>query len=240
MTGEGAAEDVFFPGLNAANLLFGEAEVDELEAVFAVGCERAGEAGGGALRGGGRVVEFVGQVAGEFTERGELFSLLLDAGYFAHAVEQRGDYALGHGRDGLKHLRKDGLGNDERPDRRDGEALPAVGLHAREGEYAGHLSCAADEQGHGATMLAADMNLAFEDKDHVLGRGAFFKEDIAGVGDELLAVASEPEAVFKGQAMERADAFEGLGDLFGRRGQDGRGDGGGEHPGTSGCSLKDS
>src|SRR5208337_3596629 len=80
----GAVEDVFFPGLNALDLLFIEAKVDELEAVGAVGAERAGEAGGGALRGRSWVVEFVGEIAGKFAESCQLFSLLLDAGYFSY------------------------------------------------------------------------------------------------------------------------------------------------------------
>ncbi len=71
-----------------------EAEVDELEAVVAVGAQLGDEAGGGALRGRGGIVELVGQVAGQLAERGELFRLLLDAGDFAHAVKQRGDDAL--------------------------------------------------------------------------------------------------------------------------------------------------
>ena len=84
------------------DLLFGEAEVDELEAVFAVGAELHDEAGGGALGGGCGIVELVGQIAGELAEGGELFSLLLDAGDFAHAVKQGGDDALGHGGNGLR------------------------------------------------------------------------------------------------------------------------------------------
>ena len=97
------------------DLLFVEAKIDELEAVLAVGAERADQAGGGALRGRGGVVELVGQVAGQLAEGGKLFSLLLDAGDFAHAVEQGGDDALGHGGDGLEHLRKDELGESAAP-----------------------------------------------------------------------------------------------------------------------------
>ncbi len=103
----GAAQDFLFPGFDAVNLLVGEAEVDELEAVFAIGAQLHDEAGGGALRGGGGVVELVGQIAGELAESGELFSLLLDAGDFADAIEQRGDDALRHGGNGLEHLRED-------------------------------------------------------------------------------------------------------------------------------------
>ena len=72
-----------------SNLFLSEAEIDELEAVVAIGGECAGQAGGGALRGGGGVVELVGKVAGELAQGGELFSLLLDAGDFADTVEER-------------------------------------------------------------------------------------------------------------------------------------------------------
>jgi hypothetical protein len=59
------------------------------------------------------------------------------------------------------------------------------------------LPSAADEEGHGAAVLAADMDLALEDKDHVGDWSAFFKEHVASVGDVLLTVAGEPEAVFQ-------------------------------------------
>jgi hypothetical protein len=126
----GTAEDLLFPGLNAADIFFTQAEVDELEAVLAVRAEGFRQAGGSALGGGGRVVELVGKVSGELAERGEFLGLLLDAGYLAYAVEQCGDHALGHGGDGLKHLREVGFGVEQRPDRRDSEALAAVGFHA--------------------------------------------------------------------------------------------------------------
>ena len=64
----------------------------------------------------------------------QLLRLLLDAGHFAHPVEQRGDDPLRHGRDGLEHLRKERLVNRQHPHVGDGKALSAVGLHAREGQ----------------------------------------------------------------------------------------------------------
>ena len=73
------------------------------------------QAGGGALGGGGGIVELVGQVAGQLAQGGELFGLLLDAGHLAHAVEQRGDDALRHGRDGPEHLGNSDLWNGQRP-----------------------------------------------------------------------------------------------------------------------------
>ena len=86
---------------------------------------------------------------------------------------------------------------------RDGEALSAVAFHAREGEHAGHLSSAADEQSHGAAMLTANVNLAFEDEDHVGDRSALFEQDVSHVSEVLLTMAGEPEAVFEGQPVGR-------------------------------------
>ena len=231
-----AVEDVLFPGLNGENLLVGQAEVDELEAVEAVGAECFSKACGGALSGRGGIVELVRQVAGELAEGIELFSLLLDSGNFTDAVEERGDDALGHGRDGLKHLGEQGFGNEESPDGGDRESLAAVGFHAGEGEDTGHLSCAANEQSHGAAVLAAHVDFAFEDEDHVRGLSALFEENIAGVGDELLSVVGEPEAFFQRQVVEWANAQKSVGDLVDRGGRGWRDYGLGEHPGTSGLT----
>ena len=65
----------------------------------------------------------------------------------------------------------------------DSEALAAIAFHARERQQAGHLAGAADEQGHGAAVLAAHVDLALEDEHHLLGRGAFLEENFAGAGD---------------------------------------------------------
>jgi len=119
----------------------------------------------------------------------------------------------------------------------DGESLAAVAFHAGKGQQAGHLPGAADEQGHGAAVLAADMDFAPEDEHHVLGWCAFFKEDLTGSGNQLTAVMGEPETVFQSQAVQRADAVDGFRDFFGGS-RTGRGsDGGGEHPGTSGLAV---
>ena len=44
----------------------------------------------------GGIVQLVRQIAGQLPQCRELFRLLLDAGDFAHAVEQRGNHALRH------------------------------------------------------------------------------------------------------------------------------------------------
>ena len=84
------------------------------------------------------------------------------------------------------------------------------------------------------------MNLSLEDEEHAGGLGALFKEHVAGVGNDLLTVASEPKAVFNRQAIERTNAFEGLGDFFDRGGRSRRDDGGGKHPGPPVLLFQDS
>ena len=96
------------PGAVLGRLGVGETEVAEAVFEVAVLAQFGEEAGGGALGGGGWVVELVGEVAGELAEGGELFGLLLHAGDLADAVEQGGDAALRHGRDGGEHVRGSG------------------------------------------------------------------------------------------------------------------------------------
>ena len=72
----------------------------------------------------------------------------------------------------------------------------------------------------------------------MVGWSPFFVKDVAGVSDDLRAVASQPEAVFKGQVVQGANAIQGSGDLFNRRRTGRRGDGGGKHGGTSMGSLR--
>ena len=212
----------------------------KLEAIAAVGAQRSQQAGGGALCGGGGIVELVRQIAGELAEGGKLFRLLLDARDLADAVEERGDDSLGHGGNGREHLREERAVDEQRPHGRDGESLAAVALHAREGQHAGHLSGAADEERHRAAVLAAHVNLALEDEDHVLGRSAFFEQDVAGIGHVFLAVTGEPHAFLEGQAVEGADVLEGVGDFFGRCGSRRCDNGGGKHAGDLRVLRQDS
>ena len=82
-------------------------------------------------------------------------------------------------------------------------------------------------------MLAANVNLAIEDKHHVLGRSAFLVKHVAWICRHFLAVTRQPKAILKRQAMQGANAIEGFSDLFRRRRSDGRDDSGGKHRGTS-------
>jgi hypothetical protein len=107
--------------------------IDQLEAVAAIGAQCGEQAGRGALRGRGGIVELVRQIAGQLGPGRELLRLLLDAGDLAHAVEQRGDHALRHGGDGRQHLRKKRAVNQQRPDGRDGESLAAVAFMREKG-----------------------------------------------------------------------------------------------------------
>ena len=176
-------------------------QIDQLEPIGAVGAQGGQQAGGGALRGRSGIVEFMRQVAGQLPQSRELLRLLLNASDLAHAVEQSGDHALRHGGDGRQHLRKKRAVNQQDPHRGNGESLAAVALHARKRQKAGHLSGAADEKRHRAAVLAAHMNLAFEDEHHVLGRSTLLKQNVTGAGHKLLAMAGEPEAILGRQAV---------------------------------------
>ena len=146
------------------------------------------EAGSGALRGGGWVVELVREIGGELAKRVELFRLLFHTRDFADSIHHRRDDTLRHGRDGSKHRREEALVNLKRPAGSDGVAIAAVGLHAREGELAGHCASAADPHGHGAAIVAAHVDLTFEDEDHAVS-GTTFSEDHGAVfADALFAV----------------------------------------------------
>ena len=194
-------------------MLLGEAEGAEGVAVLAVLAELAEEGGGGALGGGGGVVELVGEVAGEFAEGGEFFCLLLHAGDFADAIEQGGDAALRHGGDGLEHGGEERLMDGEGPAFADGDAVATVRLHAREGELAGHLAGAADEEGDGAGVAAADLDLTAEDELEAIAGSALKEDDGTVFADELIAVGGEPGVLLVGEAIERRDGTQGLDDL---------------------------
>jgi hypothetical protein len=63
-------------------------------------------------------------------------------------------------------------------------------------------------------MLAANVNLALEDKNHMLGWGAFLIKHVAWIGRHFLAVTRQPQAILKRQAMQGANAIESFRDLF--------------------------
>ncbi len=115
----------------------------------------------------------MGEVGGELAEGGQLFGLHLNAGDFADAVEQDGDAALRHGRDGGQHLGKQFSGDVERPDLADGVAGAAVAFHAGVGQQAGDLAHAGDEEGDVAALRAADVHLAAQHDVHPHGGVAF-------------------------------------------------------------------
>jgi len=165
----------------------------------------------------------VGKIAGEFAEGAEFFCLLLDAGDFANAIQKCGDDTLSHRGNSLEHCRELVLVDEKSPDRADCEPLSTGGLHARERKQAGHLPGAADEELHGPTALAADVDLSFEDEDHAVGRLALFEEDVAGLRNDLFAMLRKPETIFERKTLERSDALERSRDVLsgrwtGRRG----------------------
>src|ERR1017187_6096953 len=109
------AEDFLLPELDSADLVLVKAQIDQLEAILTIGAQLGNQAGGCALGRGGRVVQFVRQIAGKLAQSVEFFGLLLNAGNFAHAVKQGGDYPLAHGWNSLQHLRENRLGNQQGP-----------------------------------------------------------------------------------------------------------------------------
>uniref|UniRef100_E6QI92 Uncharacterized protein n=1 Tax=mine drainage metagenome TaxID=410659 RepID=E6QI92_9ZZZZ len=210
---ESRGSDPALPSLDGENLVCGEAEGDETIARIAVAAQLGEDAAGGALRGGGWVVQLVGEIAGELAEGGEFFALLLDASDLADAVEEGVDGALAERGDGLHHLREHGFVEQERPDRLDGEALATVACHAGKRQEAGHLSCASDEERHRTGALASDVDFALEDEDHLLGGHAFFKEGVAGLDAYFLTMTCQPLALTVAEAVERDDVIDGFGDL---------------------------
>jgi hypothetical protein len=67
------------------------------------------------------------------------------------------------------------------------------------------------------------VDLSFEYEDHAVGGLALFEEDVAGLGDDFLAMLREPQAIFEWESLERSDALERSRDVLsgrwtGRRG----------------------
>ena len=205
-----ATENLVFPRLDVPYLLFVQVKLQQLHPVATIVADGGQQAGRCALRGGCRIIELVRKVAGQLPQSRKLFGLLLDAGHFAYAVEQRRNHPLCHGGNGRHHLRKKRAVNKQEPYRRHGESLAAVAFHPREGKHSGHLSGTANEECHRATMLAAHMDLALENEYHVLRRCSLFKQNVAGVGSHLSAVMRKPEAFFESKAIHRANVIDGL------------------------------
>jgi hypothetical protein len=81
------------------------------------------------------------------------------------------------------------------------------------------------------------VNLSLENQDHSICRIAFFKEDVAGLRNDLVGMAGEPEAIFKGQTLKRDNAIDRGRNRFGRRRTGGHTNSWGVHPGTSGMAC---
>ena len=134
-----------------------------------VGVAEVGEdAGGGALGRRGRVVELVGEIAGEFAEGERFLRLLVHAGEVADAVEEERDATLPDGRNGDEHCREEVLVDVEYPDGTGAEGCSAPGLHAGVGELAGDESSAAHEESDGAGLAAVHVDLTAENEGEVM------------------------------------------------------------------------
>ncbi len=215
---EPAAHHLLLPVFNAANLLLVQAEVDELEAVLAVGAQLCYQAGRSPLCRRGWIVQFVGQIAGQLAQCGQFLSLLLHARHLAYPVQQRGDDALAHRWNHPQHLRKQRLVDQDRPDLADGVPLTAVADHPGVGQQPVHLPSAADEQRHGPAVIASHVDFALEDENHVLSRSALFKQDFARLCHHFAAVAGQPYPVLDRHSVQRANAVQRLGNLVDGRG----------------------
>jgi len=99
------------------------------------------------------------------------------------------------------------------------------------------LARSSDEKLHWAAAIASDVNLALENQDHSICRITFFKEDVAGLGNYLFAMACEPEAIFKGQTLEWYNAIDRSRNRFGRSRAGWGTYSRGLHPGTSGMAC---
>jgi hypothetical protein len=53
-------------------------------------------------------------------------------------------------------------------------------------------------------VLPPYVDLALEDEHHVVGRCAFFKQNVAGIGDDFLTVAGQPQAILERQVVQGA------------------------------------
>ena len=71
----------------------------------------------------------------------------------------------------------------------------------------------------------------------MLGGRALFKQNVAGIGDDFLAVARQPQAIFRRQVVQDADVDDGGRDLFHRRGSGGRCGSERKHRGASGEQI---
>src|SRR5260370_8196198 len=142
------------PGMIAAELFVGLEE--SAEAVFGlVGvAEFGGEAGGGALGGGGRIIELVREIGGELAEGEELFGLLVHAREVADAIEQEGDAALADGGDDEEHRGEEILMNVGHPAGANAAAVGSPRLHAGVGQLSGERGGPADEVGDGTGVAA--------------------------------------------------------------------------------------
>jgi len=96
----------------------------------------------------------------------------------------------------------------ERPNRGDGKALPPKSSSVKK-EIASHLPGTANEKLHRSAALPAHMNLTLQDKNHPIGRSAFLKQNLARIANNFLAMARQPQPVFKTQSMQRDDTFDG-------------------------------
>ena len=144
------------------------------------------------------------EVGSKLAERGELLGLLLQTRDLANAIEQGRDATLPHGRNGDQHLGEEVLVDVECPRGAHRVTVPAVSLHARVGEFAGHLAGAANEECDRAGLQTPYLDLTFEDEVQIYGGLAFAKDESSVFADTLLAVGGEPGVLLFAETVERS------------------------------------
>ena len=125
---------------------------------------------GGALGGGGGIVEFVSEAGGKFSERGQAVALLFPARRLANAVGHHADEALGQLGHFLHEFVKFRFGKSQ--DAAVGQRAGAERerFHSGKGQPPGHLAGIDSNDHRLAGEFAARLELAFEKDKHRVGR----------------------------------------------------------------------
>ena len=152
----------------------------------------------------------MGQVACQLTQRIQLLRLLLHARYFADAIQKNAHKPLGKRRNGFEHLWKKRLVVLQAPGWGGGVTQAAISFHAGVGKQACDQPRPAYKESRGSSMLAAHVNLTFEQDGHLGGRVAFAEHNRARFGKDFGAVGGQPLVLRLLQAVERGHFLKGL------------------------------
>src|SRR5277367_4397400 len=176
------------------------------------------QSGSRTTRGSGRIVQFVSEAGGEFTERGELLVLLLSAGDVANAVREQTDETD-------RKLRHSPVKFRELADRKtevmrgdNGAASYRDHFQPRERKHTGNIAGSDGKYGAvGASMLGPGAHLAFEHHQHVHGRVALAHDDFAGRRAAFFGYGNKPEEFLLRQVRKDTYTAQLCDEFFGRR-----------------------